>query len=112
MEKGQTTPGMGIPPFEAIIPQLTGYEKKTAISKTAQKGGRAVSNITQFRSSAPRGLPSCMSASEVAYELGVSTQKVYLMLRNGELPCKRAGKRWLIPREAFHQWLRKDVQGK
>jgi hypothetical protein len=29
----------------------------------------------------------------------------YAMVRSGEIPARRFGTRWVIPRKAFHAWI-------
>ena len=45
------------------------------------------------------------TAGEVQRMLGVSRAVVYESLRTGIIPCLRLGKRYVIPRTAFHRWL-------
>jgi excisionase family DNA binding protein len=42
---------------------------------------------------------------EVATLLGLHVNSVYTMLKSGELPSVRAGRKWLIPRRRFESWL-------
>jgi excisionase family DNA binding protein len=42
---------------------------------------------------------------EVARFLGIGRSGAYEMVRRGEIPAKRMGGRWLIPRQRFHAWL-------
>jgi excisionase family DNA binding protein len=42
---------------------------------------------------------------EVAKLLAVSRNTAYLMVRTGQLPARRLGTRWVVPRKAFHNWL-------
>jgi excisionase family DNA binding protein len=42
---------------------------------------------------------------EVARLLAVSRNTAYLMVRTGQLPARRLGTRWVVPRKAFHNWL-------
>ena len=52
------------------------------------------------------GQSECMSVQEAAYHMTVSEATVYAILKRGEVPSKRAGSRWLIPRSEFYAWLR------
>lgn len=45
------------------------------------------------------------TVSEVAALLGVSTDKVYELVRGHVLPHKRLGRRIIVPRVGFERWL-------
>jgi excisionase family DNA binding protein len=45
------------------------------------------------------------TVSEVAALLGVSTDKVYELVRGRVLPHKRLGRRIIVPRVGFERWL-------
>lgn len=42
---------------------------------------------------------------EAAIYLGISVPTLAALLRNGEIPCRRAGQRWLIAKSALDNWL-------
>ena len=42
---------------------------------------------------------------EVARLLLVSRNTAYAMVRGGQIPARRLGTRWVVPRKAFHAWL-------
>lgn len=42
---------------------------------------------------------------EAAALLGVSPATIYVMLRQGIIPARRAGARWIIARKRFDEWL-------
>lgn len=42
---------------------------------------------------------------DVAHMLNINVGTVYQLLRNGAIPAKRLGRRWVIPRKRFHGWL-------
>lgn len=42
---------------------------------------------------------------EVARLLNLSRGLTYQYLREGLIPATRIGRRWLIPRKRFHEWL-------
>jgi excisionase family DNA binding protein len=42
---------------------------------------------------------------QVATLLSMNLGLTYELIRKGEIPAKRLGKRWIIPRQAFHVWL-------
>jgi len=45
---------------------------------------------------------------EVAALLGMSRANTYALLASGEIPARRLGSRWIIPRHRFAQWLNDD----
>ncbi len=47
------------------------------------------------------------SVESLATYLGVSRQVAYAGLRTGTIPSIRLGKRYIIPRAAIHDWLRR-----
>ena len=42
---------------------------------------------------------------EAAIYLGISVPTLAALLRNGEIPCRRACQRWLISKSALDNWL-------
>jgi excisionase family DNA binding protein len=46
------------------------------------------------------------SVDQLARELGLSRQSVYVHLRNGKIPSIRLNKRFIIPRSAIEDWLK------
>lgn len=42
---------------------------------------------------------------QAAAYLGISVPTLAILLRNGEIPCRRAGQRWLISKSALDIWL-------
>lgn len=45
------------------------------------------------------------SASQVARLLGISVATVYTLANNGDIPCKKVGRRRIFSRAAIHDWL-------
>jgi excisionase family DNA binding protein len=45
------------------------------------------------------------TVTEVATLLGISRANTYVLLKSGEIPARRLGSRWIIPRHRFHDWL-------
>lgn len=41
---------------------------------------------------------------EIAEVTGLGINGVYQGLRAGEIPCRKVGRRYLVPREAFFAW--------
>ena len=51
--------------------------------------------------------PVGMSIAEAAAQAGVSTATLYALANKGELPgCRRIGKRLIIHRQMFADWLK------
>jgi excisionase family DNA binding protein len=42
---------------------------------------------------------------EVAAMLGLSSGNTYALVRNGAIPARRVGGRWIVPKRRFHRWL-------
>ncbi|MGL4174318.1 MAG: helix-turn-helix domain-containing protein [Actinomycetota bacterium] len=42
---------------------------------------------------------------EAAHLLSLSRGSAYAMVRSGQIPAKRIGTRWVIPRARFEAWL-------
>ena len=42
---------------------------------------------------------------QAAAYLGISVPTLTALLRSGEIPCRRAGQRWLISRTVLDTWL-------
>ena len=57
------------------------------------------------RSVRPRRDVVAYTVSEVAALLGVSTDKVYELVRGHILPHKRLGRRIIVPRVGLERWL-------
>ena len=49
------------------------------------------------------------TVGEVAGLLGLSRANTYVLLKSGDIPARRLGTRWIIPRHRFHQWLDTDA---
>jgi excisionase family DNA binding protein len=49
--------------------------------------------------------PLTYTVDEAAVLLGVARSVAYEGVRNGTIPATRVGRRWLIPRRRFHEWL-------
>ena len=45
------------------------------------------------------------SVDEVAALLGIARSVAYQAVRKGRIPATRVGRRWLVPRKRFHEWL-------
>ncbi len=48
---------------------------------------------------------------QVAARLGIGAALAYELVREGEIPAKRLGRRWIVPRERFHAWLNDMPRG-
>jgi len=45
------------------------------------------------------------TVDEVAVMLDLSRGNAYRFVREGVIPAKRVGRRWMVPRKTFHEWL-------
>ena len=45
------------------------------------------------------------TVAEVSHLLSLSRGNTYAMVRTGEIPSKKIGNRWVIPKDRFHAWL-------
>lgn len=52
-----------------------------------------------------------MNTHEVAEYLRIKERKVYDLVRNKEIPCTRAGGKWLFPKNLIDRWLANSVEG-
>lgn len=48
------------------------------------------------------------TVAEVAELLDLSLGGTYNLIRMGEIPARRMGSRWVVPKERFHAWLNGD----
>ncbi len=46
-----------------------------------------------------------LSARETALYLGIGMNKTYELLASGQIPTRRIGRKYLIPRLALDRWL-------
>lgn len=49
------------------------------------------------------------NAEETAKFLGVGMNKIYELLTSGQIPSRRIGRKYLIPRLALENWLNVSV---
>jgi excisionase family DNA binding protein len=56
-------------------------------------------------STRPATAPQTYTPEEVARMLGLSLAGTYNHLRSGDIPARKVGARWIIPRRQFHDWL-------
>jgi excisionase family DNA binding protein len=52
------------------------------------------------------------SVAELQQMLGVSRSVIYECLRAGIIPCLKLGRRYIIPKVAFHKWLEESPWAK
>ena len=50
------------------------------------------------------------SVDEVAHLLGLSRGLAYQCVRQGQIPAIRVGRRWMVPRKVFQEWLESSCQ--
>ena len=52
-----------------------------------------------------RKITEVFKLKQAASYLGISVPTLAALLRSGEIPCRRAGQRWLIAKTALDTWL-------
>ena len=50
-----------------------------------------------------------LTAEETAKLLGIGMNKIYELLISGQIPAKRIGRKYLIPRLALERWLNDGI---
>ncbi|MFG3420003.1 helix-turn-helix domain-containing protein [Micromonospora sp. NPDC048063] len=53
----------------------------------------------------PRPVRAVYTVKEVAALLSLSVSSTYALVRAGQIPAERLGRRWVVPRSRFHAWL-------
>ena len=59
----------------------------------------------------PTNKPLTYSVTEVAAMLGISRASAYQAANNGQIPVVRIGRRFVVPRAAFDQFLQHPQAG-
>jgi excisionase family DNA binding protein len=75
------------------------------IPRAAREATRQPAHTT-----APAGQPTPISravytVAEVAKLLSLSLGSTYALARTGDIPAKKMGGRWVVPKRRFHAWL-------
>jgi excisionase family DNA binding protein len=55
--------------------------------------------------------PLLIAPEEAARRTGLSRSRVYQLLKTGDWPVIRVGRRTLIPAEALHRWIAAQTSG-
>lgn len=58
---------------------------------------------------APLLAPAVYTVEQAAELLGVARSTAYELVRDGRVPARRLGGRWVISRARFHAWLDADT---
>jgi excisionase family DNA binding protein len=66
-----------------------------------------MSNVVPLRRAEPPepAEPLAYSVAQAAELLGLGLGLTYSLVRNGTIPARKLGSRWVIPRAAFRAWL-------
>ncbi|WP_431934700.1 helix-turn-helix domain-containing protein [Micromonospora sp. RP3T] len=78
--------------------------------------GEILSNVVPFElrqagprvteaASEDRPVRAVYTVKEVAAMLSLSVSSAYALVRAGQIPAERLGRRWVVPRSRFHSWL-------
>jgi excisionase family DNA binding protein len=57
------------------------------------------------------GQADIYTVRQAAARLGIGAGLAYDLVRAGQIPAKRLGRRWVVPRELFHTWLNEMPKG-
>jgi excisionase family DNA binding protein len=65
------------------------------------------SNVIPFRANQPATSVerAVYTVREVAHLLDLSLGSTYALIRTGEIPARKMGGRWVVPKQRFHTWL-------
>ena len=55
-------------------------------------------------------LPLSLCASDIAAVLSISRANAYNLLRREDFPTLHIGKRMVVPKDRFIQWIKKNTQ--
>ncbi|MFW6015649.1 MAG: helix-turn-helix domain-containing protein [bacterium] len=61
--------------------------------------------LVHLVSNAQDKLPFALRVKDLDEMLPISATQIYLMLSSGEIPAKKLGGKWIIPRDIFLTWL-------
>lgn len=66
-----------------------------------------MSNVVPLRRTRPGSSSGSVvyTVAEVSELLGLGLGLTYELVRNGEIPARKLGSRWVIPKSTFHTWL-------
>ncbi len=56
-------------------------------------------------------LPDLFSPKDLQYFMGISKQTAYNLINSHGFPVLRLGKKILIPKEDYKEWLKKNTSG-
>ncbi len=51
------------------------------------------------------------TVKEVAHLLSLSLGSTYALIRTGDIPARKMGGRWVVPKQRFHTWLNELPEG-
>jgi excisionase family DNA binding protein len=95
-------------PLESRIRLRPGRRSRTA-RRTANVGSSGSVGIERGKPMETRaGMiagRATYTVDEVAVLLDLSRGNAYRYVREGVIPAKRVGRRWMVPRKTFHAWL-------
>jgi hypothetical protein len=79
--------------------------------QTSRETSPEKEQVSQYKiSSFEIDLPSVLTVHDVASFLKININRVYCLCRSKDFPCIQLGKRLIIPRDQFWEWLRKSAE--
>lgn len=77
------------------------------LTPRTQRAGRGPEPATTARpvDSQSSGEPAVYTVAEAAELLSLALSTAYALVRSGEIPARKLGGRWVIPRRRFHDWI-------
>ncbi len=51
------------------------------------------------------------TVKELAHLLSLSLGSTYALIRTGDIPARKMGGRWVVPKQRFHTWLNELPEG-
>jgi excisionase family DNA binding protein len=92
--------------YKIQIELLQLFAKYLKDERHLQKEPASQSTVLPYRID----LPHVLTVQEVASFLKINTNRVYCLCRSKDFPCIQLGKRLIIPRDQFLEWVRMSAE--